>query len=439
MDGHLYFELGAIVLLILANGFFALAEFSVIASRKTRLTQKLQQRKWGANTALKLHSNPETFLASIQVGITLIGSLVGVFSGATVVEALERHLGASSNEFFHDFASPIAVGTVVVSITILSVVLGELVPKYIALSFPERWARWVSGPISLFMKVAFVFTRALSGLAKLIIRALGIRTDDMQGIVSEDEIQHMILEGRKKGFFEVDEEEFVRSVFDFTDTTVRRAMRPRPDVVAIEVDTDPEKVLSIFAETGYSRFPIYQDSIDKIVGVVYVKDLIRDKRDLHTIDLRTIMREPYFVPDSMQVTRLLREFQSGKNHLAIVLDEYGGTAGIITLEDILEELVGEIQDEYDSEAQPVIKHSETVVYANGEVWPGDVNELIGTHLPEDQSDTLAGLFIESVGHVPSKNETIEMSDARLTVLAKRHHRVIRLKIERIPPPLETGT
>jgi putative hemolysin len=438
MDGHLYFEVGAIVLLVLANGFFALAEFSVIASRKSRLAQKIQERKLGAVKALKLHDNPENFLASIQVGITLIGSLVGVFSGATVVEVLEYRFSHSAIAWVVDFASPLAVGTVVVSITVLSVVLGELVPKYIALSHPERWARLVAGPITLFMRIAFVFTRALSGLAKGIIRIIGIKTDDMQGIVSEDEIQHMIIEGRKKGFFEVSEEEFVRSVFDFTDTPVRRAMRPRPDVVAIEVDSPSEKVLSILSETGYSRFPVYEDSIDKIVGVVYVKDLIRDKQDLHTIELRKLMREPFFVPDSMQVTRLLREFQSGKQHLAIVLDEYGGTAGIITLEDILEELVGEIQDEYDSEAKPIIKHSETVVYANGEVWPGDVNELINTHLPEDQSVTLAGLFIDLVGHVPSKNETIELTDARLTVLAKQQHRVLRLKIEKIPLAIDTG-
>lgn len=438
MDGHLYFEVGAIFLLVLANGFFALAEFSVIASRKSRLAQKIQERKLGAIKALKLHDSPENFLASIQVGITLIGSLVGVFSGATVVEVLEYRFSHSAIAWVVDFASPLAVGTVVVSITVLSVVLGELVPKYIALSHPERWARLVSGPITLFMRIAFVFTRALSGLAKGIIRIIGIKTDDMQGIVSEDEIQHMIIEGRKKGFFEVTEEEFVRSVFDFTDTPVRRAMRPRPDVVAIEVDSPSEKVLTILSETGYSRFPVYEDSIDKIVGVVYVKDLIRDKQDLHKIELRKLMREPFFVPDSMQVTRLLREFQSGKQHLAIVLDEYGGTAGIITLEDILEELVGEIQDEYDSEAKPIIKHSETVVYANGEVWPGDVNELINTHLPEDQSVTLAGLFIDLVGHVPSKNETIELTDARLTVLAKQQHRVLRLKIEKIPLAIDTG-
>ena len=431
MGGHLYLELGAILLLILANGFFALAEFSIIASRKARLAQKAQQKKFGARGALKLHGNPETFLASIQVGITLIGSLVGVISGATVVEYLESYLAHSPIGLLVRWASPIAVGTVVVSITILTVVLGELVPKYIALSFPERYARLVAGPVTLFMRCAFIFTRALSGLAKGVIRLLGIKTDAMQGIVSEDEIQHMIIEGRKKGFFEVSEEEFVRSVFDFTDTNVRRAMRPRPDVVALEVDAPSDKVLSILAETGYSRYPIYDDSIDNVVGVIYVKDLIRDKQDLHQIDLHKLMREPFFVPDSMQLTRLLREFQTGKNHLAIVLDEYGGTAGIITLEDILEELVGEIQDEYDSEARPIVKHSDTVVYANGEVWPGDVNELIYTSLPEDQSDTIAGLFIDRVGHMPGKNDTVEIGDARMTVLAKLQHRILRLKIEKI--------
>lgn len=433
MDGRLYLEIAAILLLVFANGFFALAEFSIIASRKPRLRQKEIEKRWGASAALKLHDNPESFLASVQVGITLLGALIGVLSGATMVDRFRVYLAQSDIQLISHFASPIAVGTVVIGITILSSLMGELVPKYIALSYPERYARLVAKPISAFLRVSFVFSRFLSGLARLVLRILGIKSDTLREVATEEEIQHLIFEGREKGMFDITEEEFVKSVFEFTDMTVRRAMKPRPDVVAIDVDAPLNEITKCIVENGYSRYPVFEKVIDKIVGVVYVKDLIKERVDLKQYDIRTIMRPPFFVPDTMPLTRLLREFQKGKNHLAVVLDEYGGTAGIITLEDILEELVGEIQDEYDSEAPPLVRQSESVAFADGAVWPGDVNDLMGTELPVDASETLAGLFIERVGHMPEKYESTQVADVRMIILSKDKNRILRLKLEKIPP------
>ncbi len=432
MDGRLYLEIAAIVLLIFANGFFALAEFSIIASRKPRLRQKEIEKRWGAAAALKLHDNPESFLASVQVGITLLGAFIGVLSGATMVDRFRLYLAQSDIEIVSHFASPLAVGTVVLGITILSSLMGELVPKYIALSYPERYARLVAKPMSVFLKISYVFSRFLSNLARLVLRVLGIKTDALREIASEEEIQHLIFEGREKGLFDVTEEEFVKSVFEFTDTTVRRAMKPRPDVVALDIDAPLEESMKAIVDNGYSRYPVYEKVIDKIVGVVYIKDLIRERADLNRVDLRAIMRQPFFVPDTMPLTRLLREFQKGTNHLAVVLDEYGGTAGIITLEDILEELVGEIQDEYDSEAPPLVRQSDTIAFANGAVWPGDVNDLMGTQLPVDLSETLAGLFIENVGHMPEKYESTQVAGVRMIILSKDKNRILRLKLEKIP-------
>ncbi len=431
MESRFSIEAIAVLVLILANGFFVLAEFSIIASRKTKLLQKAGEGKPGADAALKLHDKPDSFLATIQVGITLVGALVGVFSGATIVERLQAFLGTCGVDFLSRWAEPVAVATVVVSITMLTVVVGELVPKYIALSYPEKYARLIARPVQIFVTLTYVVAAFLGGVSRRIVRLLGIRQRSLQGVINEDEINHMILEGREKGLFDVTEEEFVKSVFQFTDTPVRRAMKPRPDICAIDIDAPPAETAKLIIDNGYSRYPVYRDSIDNTIGLIYTKDLIKDQIDLVHLDLTKIIRPPLFVPDSMPVTRLLREFQSGKNHLAIVLDEYGGTAGIITLEDILEELVGEIQDEYDSEAPPVVRVSDKIVYARGDVWPGEINELLDTDLPVDQSDTLAGLFVDESGRMPDKYQAVTVADTRMTILAKDKHRILRLKIEKV--------
>lgn len=430
MGSRISLEIIAVLVLIAANGFFVLAEFAIIASRKSKLKQKADDGKPGAKAALKLHDKPDSFLATIQVGITLVGALVGVFSGATIVERLQTYLQTCGIDILSRWAEPTAVVTVVISITMLTVVVGELVPKYIALSYPERYARLIARPIQLFVAVTYVIAAFLGGISRRIVRILGIRQRSLQTIVNEDEINHMILEGREKGMFDITEEEFVKSVFQFTDTPVRRAMKPRPDIAALDVDAPPSEIARLIIDNGYSRYPVFQDNIDNIIGLIYTKDLIKEQIDLTQLDIRKIMRLPLFVPDSTPVTKLLQEFQSGKNHLAIVLDEYGGTAGIITLEDILEELVGEIQDEYDSEAPPVVRISETVVYASADVWPGEINELLGTDLPVDTSDTLAGLFVEESGRMPDKYQAVTIADTRMTILAKDKHRILRLKIEK---------
>jgi len=433
MDGNLIFELLALFVLVLANGFFALAEFSIISSRTSRLAQKTSERKWGAHRARRLRASPDRFLASIQVGITLVTALLGVFSGATLVAKIEVWLARSPWTWMVESATSIAVVAVVIGITILTVVLGELVPKYIALSFPERYARYVAFPAGLFITLTAPFSRMLSWLANLVVRLLGIRRGDGQHHVTEEEINQMLRDGRSRGVFDDTEQEFVRSVFDFTDSTVRRALTPRPDVVAIDRSADRAEILTTISEEGYSRYPVFEETIDHVVGIIHTKDLIARHVDPASLDVGALMRPPLFVPDSMPLPRLLKEFQRGRNHMAIVLDEFGGTAGIITLEDILEELVGEIQDEYDTEAAPIVQQSATALYADGDVWPGDANELIDSHLPEDDHDTLAGLIMETLGRLPRKHEAVTIADAKLTVLAKSENRILRLKVEKILP------
>jgi len=431
MDATLPLELLAILLLILANGFFALSEFSIIASRTTRLKKLAADGRRGAATAEKIHRKPDRFLATIQVGITLVGTLAGVFGGATIVTQLEEALGSVSIKFVAGAATPIAVAIVAIAITVTSVVLGELVPKYLALSRPEFYARHVAGPTKVFITLTSIFSTILSRSARRIVGFFGVKQDTTRAAVTEEEINLMIFEGKEKGVFDETEEELVKSVFEFADMTVRRALTPRTDVVAIEINADPKEILDLIIDNEYSRYPIYEKDLDHIIGVLYTKDIILHKLDPRLIILKDLVRKPLFVPDSMPLSQVLRLFQRKKKHIAIVLDEFGGTAGIITLEDILEELVGEIQDEYDFEQPALVKHSDTVVYAEGSVWPGDINELMDSSLPEDKAETVAGLFIDHLGRLPEKDETVTIGDMIVSVLEREDNRLLRLKLEKV--------
>ncbi len=433
MDSDIFFELLAIFLLIIANGFFALSEFSVIASRKSRLQQKVAEGKLGAAKAEKLHSNPDKFLATIQVGITLFGTMAGVIGGATVVVKLEQAFEQSPVDLLAQAATPLSVGLVAVAITVTAVIIGELVPKYLALSHPERYARYIAGPITVFITLTSFISGLLSGAARLVLRLFGVARSTDQPIISEEEINLMINEGKKKGIFDDTEERLIKSVFDFADSTVRRAMTPRTDVVGIEANTPSDKIIDTIIEYGHSRYPVYNRTIDNVVGVLFTKDLVHHKLNPQLIILNDLVRTATFVPDSMPLSKLLQDFRRKKNQLAVVLDEFGGTAGIVTLEDILEELVGEIQDEDDTKAPPLVKHSDTIIYVDGLVWPGAINELMNSRLPEDRAETIAGLVIDHLGRLPVKDETIVIADMRIVILEQEQTRLTRLKLEKITP------
>jgi len=308
--------------------------------------------------------------------------------------------------------------------------VGELVPKYLALGSPEKYARRLAGPVTIFVKITSVFSRLLSGAAAAIVKLAGANDSQSADSVSEEEINQMLVDGRESGVFDETEKEFVNAVFDFADSTASRAVTPRPDVIGLAVDESSENVLKVIQEHGYSRYPIFEKTIDHVIGIIYTKDILTRGIDLNRIDLRRLMRRPYFVPDSIPLPKLLREFQKGNSHMVVVLDEFGGTAGIITLEDVLEELVGEIQDEYDAEAAPLVLHSEAVAYADSSVWPGEVNEMLNCHLPEDDVDTLAGLVMELAGRLPRTRESFTIADAKLTVLATDKNRILRFRIEK---------
>jgi putative hemolysin len=423
-------ELLAIFILVLANGFFAASEFALIAARKSRLREMAEKGDRRAIRTSSLIVKPEKFLATIQVGITFIATLAGVFGGATLVKTLIPLIQDIPVQTISNTAQPIAIVIIVIFISVLSVVLGELIPKYIAMGNPERIALAVTRPISIFSRLTFFLVALLNLVARLVLRVFGFSKLPERSQVTEDEINILISEGAEKGVFEKTEQKLIQSVFDFTDITVRQSMTPRVDIVGIDSQWPPERVLKVMTTHGYSRYPVYSESLDQIAGVVYTKDLISLMVMHEIIILKDITRQTLFVPDSMPLTTLLKKFQRQKKHIAIVLDEFGGTAGLITLEDILEEIVGDIQDEYDSEQPEFVAHSDRVAFAAASYRPDELNREFGVEVPEDISETLAGLIVETLGRMPDMTEEVIIENVKFKVLEMEGKRIKRIRVEK---------
>jgi len=427
---NVVFEIVIILLLILANGFFALAELSLVSARKGKLTESADSGKESAKRALELIQQPEQFLAAVQVGITFVGTLAAVFGGATIVTVLKDYFSGVPVGFIAEYAHSLAVVLVVALISFLSLVLGELAPKYIALSYSERLAMKTARPIFLITRTLRFMFPIVTLPAKFVARLFGVKEITRGSPITEADIQLLLTEGRKSGVFDEAEQELVRSAIDFADTTAREAMTHRADIVGFATGTPLNELLDVMLQKGYSRYPVYQDTIDKVVGVVMFKDVVRKSRELDDARLNDVIQEPMFIPDSMELADLLKKMQRKRQHLAICLDEFGGTAGIITMEDILEEIVGEIQDETDDEIPEFSAKNERVAFISGALRPDQLNERFGTHLDEEKSTTVAGMVVSSLGGIPGTQERVALDDVLITVLERSGNRIRRMKVEK---------
>jgi putative hemolysin len=426
-----YLEVIAILLLILANGFFSLAEFSIIASRRSKLKQLAQKGSRAAALASKIQSRPENFLATVQLGITVVGVLAGVFGGMTLVGAIAPYIGAIGLEFISVSARTISFFIVVIAISFLTVVLGELVPKYLALSKPERLASVVARPMLIFGKISFFVVQLLYRTARLVLRLFGLKRIPERSSISDEEINLIIAEGREKGHFSAMEQQLVHSVFDFSDITAHQAMTHRTDIIAIDENDSTETLLKKITESGFSRYPVFQGNLDNIIGIIYTKDIISILQESRPIAIKDIIRKPQFIPDSMKLITLLRTFQQKKVHLAVVLDEFGGTAGLITLEDLLEEIVGEIQDEHDTEQREFVMESESVAFASASYRIDELNDSFGTNISEDGPETLGGLIFETLKQIPAKGVELKHENLLIRVLEVEGNRIKRVRLEKI--------
>lgn len=433
MMAQIGIELLLIGILILLNGFFAGAEAALIAVRRSTVNE-LARTKGVAGRALKsLKGKPETFLATVQVGVTVVGTLASVVSGATVVEALTPRIAALPWQFAQRWPEQLAIGIVVVVIAFASLVFGELVPKYLALARPERMALLAARPIAWFASVGKPLVALLTHVSRFVARLLGVHPSEHDQPVSDQEIRLLAIEGSLHGTIDDVERELIHQALDFSDTTARQVMTPRPDVIGIDLNSSVDDVLQTIREEGYSRFPVYEGTLDRISGAIYTKDVIHLLSENSPIILRDLVRPVMFVPDSMVISEVLAKFQKQRRHLAIVLDEFGGTAGLITLEDVLEEIVGDIRDEYDADEQAEFRmYPDGSAVAAGGMPIIDFNEEYGVSLPTDAADTLAGLVTTTIDRLPRKGDHIEVAGVRLDVATLKGRRIVLLRARKLP-------
>ena len=423
--------LGAIFFFLLGNGFFSGAEIALISARKAALRKKTEEGSRGARLAEYLREEPERFLATVQIGVTVCGTLAGVCGGYLASRHFEPWLEAAG---LPEWAPAALTASVAVSFIIvyIEMVLGELVPKALALRFAVPIASVVAVPISVMARLSRAPLRMMTESTRLILRVFGLKGPLTEGAVSAEEIEHLVAEGRVQGVLSQNEASLLEGVFKFRDTPVRSVMIPRTKAFALDVATEPREAVRKIVEAGFSRVPIYEGTFDNPIGVLYVKDILALLERGDQIELRKRLHAAHVVPESKNVGDLLRELQKKRSHMAIVINEHGSVVGIATLEDLVEEIVGEIRDEYDEGEERAIERLKGgALVVEGTISNDLLRTAHGIPIPaEVEAETIGGLMLERLGAVARGGETIEFEGHRLTVVDVERNRVSKVKIEK---------
>jgi CBS domain containing-hemolysin-like protein len=417
-------------LLVFMNGFFVAAEFAIVKVRASQLEIKSQSGNRFAVLAKNITSHLDAYLAATQLGITLASLGLGWIGEPVVsvlIENLMRLLGIEiSADLAHDIALPVAFAI----ITILHIVFGELAPKSVAIQRSEQTTLIIAYPLRLFYIIFKPFIWFLNGIANIILKILGLRAVHGAEVHSSDELKYLVHQGKETGMIEPADYNIIKNAFDFSQKNVRLAMVSRTQVLALNVNDFNDAMLEKVIEENYSRIPCYEDSIDNIIGVVYLKDILMKIRKREEINIREIMRPVMIIPETKHIGQLLKDFQAKHQQIAIVVDEYGSTKGIITMEDILEELVGQIQDEYDIETPIVEKTGNKTFKVMSLATVKDINELLPHPIEEKHNyDTLAGFLISKFKRIPDTNDVIISNDYEFTVLKKNGSMITLVQVK----------
>lgn len=435
----MWLELIAIVALILLNGFFACAELAIVKTRRSRIKQLMEEGNARAKLVHGFQEDSERFLATIQIGVTVAGAAAAALSGAAAIESLKPLLLTLPVPFMEALAEPIAVGAVVLVISYFSLILGELVPKMLALKNPERLALFMARPLEWFSRVAAWGIRPLAMSSRSILRLLGLAAPDQKVFITEEEINLLMKEGQETGVFNKTEQELIRSVFEFTDTSVKEVMVPRPKMCAIEIDTPTPDLLRYIDENKFSRYPVYRKGLNDLLGILYQKDLLSQVASGKPIRLVDLLHPVYYVPEAMKVSLLLKEMQRRRIHMAIVVNEYGSVEGLVTLEDLIEEIVGEIQDEYDTEEKPVERLRDGAFLVDASMPVKDLVAEYALPIPiSPEYETLSGFITYQIQGLPRGGEVFYHGDYMFTVVDLGDRRVAKVKVERIADRLRDG-
>ncbi|HLA86624.1 MAG TPA: hemolysin family protein [Anaerolineales bacterium] len=425
-------EILVIAILILVNGILAMSEAALVASRKARLQNRVNEGDKASLAALKLIERPNVFLSTIQIGITLIGVLAGALGGATLAETLAVTL--AKIPVVSEYSESLALGTVVVVITILSLWLGELVPKRLGLHSPEQIARVVAGPMLLISRIFSPFISLMSWATDLVIRLIGVEPS-LEPPITEEELQVLIDQGTQAGVFEESEQDMVEGIFSLGDSRVYSLMTPRTELVWLDVTDSIEEIRQKIADCPYSRFPVRQDSLDTIIGIVKSRDLLVESLSGKAIDLKVLLKPAFFIPETMFASRALELFKEKNTELLLVVDEFGGLQGLLTINDILEEIVGAMEFE---EPQATLRQDGSWLL-DGMLEADEFKEIFNfTALPhEEEYETLSGFVMTSLGRVPQAADHFEWNGYRFEVMDMDGRRVDKVLVTTLSKPAAT--
>jgi CBS domain containing-hemolysin-like protein len=405
--------------LVFLNGFFVAAEFAIVKVRTSQLELKVQNGNRFAIVAKHIVSHLDKYLAATQLGITLASLGLGWIGEPVVSKIILSLMALTGFEIAPEMAHHIALPVAFIIITVLHIIFGELAPKSIAIQRSQRTVLVIAMPLQFFFFIFRPFIYVLNGTANLLLKALGISTVQGQEVHSSDELKYLVQQGKESGEIEQADYDIIKNAFEFSERTAKQIMIPRTQVVAIDVNDFQEHLLDGLIEENYSRIPCYADSLDNIVGVVYLKDILILLRKNEPVIIPKIMRSVLMIPETKRIAQLLKEFQLKHQQIAVVIDEYGGTQGIVTMEDILEELVGEIQDEYDNEIPFVEKKGEKSYTVLASASLDDINDLLPHSLTRNEDyETLAGYLILNLGRIPNLNEKFSFDNYEFTILKK---------------------
>lgn len=420
-------EILVLIVLLFFSAFFSASETALTSLSHLRIQRLLEKKVPGAKLLAKLKENPSGFLSTILIGNNLVN-----IAAAALATTIAIQLSEAGGWGGVGIAVSLATGLT----TFLILVFGEITPKTLAINKAEQFSL-VATPIIFGLQVILTPIAYLIGFfSRPLIWLLGGKSPEKGPFITEEEINLVLAAGEKEGVIEEEEREMISSIFEFGDTIVREVMTPRPDIVAAEVTEPLARVMEQIMESGHSRVPVYEGTLDNVIGVIYAKDLLRHKEAGTAV--RDIVRQAIFVPETKKISELLHEMQSARTHVALIVDEYGMTSGLVTMEDLIEEIVGEIHDEFEREEKAIEKIDETTVMVSGKLSISDINDRLGINLPEEEYDTIGGFVFGKLGKLPAVGNVLRFDNLLISVERLHRRRITRLKIVKLPAETEEG-
>ncbi len=423
-----------IIIFITINGFFAAAEIAVIATRRIRIRQLVEEGNKNALILQKFKEDPDRFLATIQIGITFAGVIAAAIGGATAIQVIKPAIQEIPIKPIAASAEGISIGLVTLVITYFLLIFGELIPKSIALTNPERIGMKTAKVVQVFSKAAFIFVQVLTFSTNILLKPFGKKTHAGRAI-TEEEVRMLIREGGEQGIFEPTEQALIHSVFEFTDMSAKEVMVPSTQMVTISLNLPVDDINTVITEEQFSRYPVIGKDLNDIRGILYVMDFLNAPAK-GSIDIRKLMKPPFFIPETMKISNLLREMQRKRVHMALVIDEYGGVSGLVTMEDLLEEIVGEIRDEYDVES-PVIQLGGGILLVDASISIRDLKEDHHIDIPEStEYETLSGFLLTTLQKIPKVGAVVDIEGKRITISEMVGQRISKVKLEKLPEEIK---